>query len=51
MVMYGLHTLVIVTDPGSGPERLYASLGFQPAEKQVGLERWSQLGSLANGDA
>jgi GNAT superfamily N-acetyltransferase len=51
MVAYGLHTLVIVTDPDSGPERLYASLGFRQTEEQVGLERWPQMGSLANGDA
>jgi GNAT superfamily N-acetyltransferase len=46
---YGLQTLVIVTDPASGPERLYASLGFRPVEKQVGLEWWPQMGSQANG--
>lgn len=47
MVEYGLHTLVMVTDPGSNPARLYASLGFRPAEKQVGLERWPRMGFLA----
>ncbi|MEJ2601483.1 MAG: GNAT family N-acetyltransferase [Anaerolineales bacterium] len=51
MADYDLHMLVIVTDPDSGPERLYQSLGFRPVEKQVGLERWPQMGSLANGDA
>jgi GNAT superfamily N-acetyltransferase len=37
---YDLHTLVIVAEQASGPARLYASLGFQPTEKQVGLEWW-----------
>jgi GNAT superfamily N-acetyltransferase len=40
---YDLHTLVIVAEQASGPARLYESLGFQPTEKQVGLERWPQL--------
>jgi len=37
---FNLHTLVIVADQDSGPARLYASLGFELTEKQVGLE-WS----------
>ncbi|MCP4197652.1 MAG: GNAT family N-acetyltransferase [Proteobacteria bacterium] len=37
---YDLHTLVIVAEQASSPARLYESLGFQPTEKQVGLERW-----------
>jgi len=37
---YNLHTLVIVADQDSSPARLYASLGFELTEKQVGLE-WS----------
>jgi GNAT superfamily N-acetyltransferase len=41
---YGLHTLVIVAEQASGPARLYESLGFQPTEKQVGLEWWPQIG-------
>jgi GNAT superfamily N-acetyltransferase len=35
---YGIQTLVIVADRDSAPARLYASLGFEPAEAQVGLE-------------
>jgi GNAT superfamily N-acetyltransferase len=37
---YDLHTLVIVAEQASGAARLYESLGFQPAEKQLGLEWW-----------
>jgi predicted GNAT family acetyltransferase len=37
---YDLHTLVIVAERASSPARLYESLGFQPTEKQVGLEWW-----------
>ncbi|MEZ4769851.1 MAG: hypothetical protein R2844_15645 [Caldilineales bacterium] len=37
---YDLHTLVIVAEEGSSAARLYQSLGFQPAERQTGLERW-----------
>ncbi len=43
MVEYDLHTLVIVADEGSAPERLYVSLGYRPTEKQVGLEWWPQM--------
>jgi len=43
MAEYGLQTLVMVTDPDSSPERLYQSLGFRPAERQVGLEWWPQM--------
>ena len=35
-----LKTLVIVADQDSSPARLYASLGFQQVEKQVGLAWW-----------
>ncbi len=35
-----LHTLVIVADEDSNAARLYQSLGFQPTERQVGLECW-----------
>ncbi len=37
---YDLHTLVIVAEQALSPARLYESLGFQPTEKQVGLEWW-----------
>ena len=36
----GLGTLVMVADADSPAERLYRSVGFQPAEREVGLERW-----------
>ncbi len=42
MAEYDLHTLVIVAEPDSSPARLYESLGFQLAEKQIGLEWWPQ---------
>jgi GNAT superfamily N-acetyltransferase len=42
MAEYGLHTLVIVAEQASSPARLYETLGFQPLEKQVGLEWWPQ---------
>jgi hypothetical protein len=29
-----------VADRDSAPARLYASLGFEPTEQQVGLEWW-----------
>jgi ribosomal protein S18 acetylase RimI-like enzyme len=35
-------TLVIVAEDGSGAERLYRSIGFQPREYQLGLERWDR---------
>jgi predicted GNAT family acetyltransferase len=37
---FGIQTLVIVADRDSAPARLYASLGFEPTEQQVGLEWW-----------
>jgi hypothetical protein len=40
---YGLHTLVIVADQDSAAARLYESVGFQPTEKQVGLEWWPEM--------
>jgi ribosomal protein S18 acetylase RimI-like enzyme len=40
---YNLHTLVIVAEQGSGAARLYESVGFQPTEKQVGLEWWPEM--------
>jgi ribosomal protein S18 acetylase RimI-like enzyme len=43
MAEYDLHTLVIVAETDSSPARLYESLGFQLAEKQVGLEWWPQI--------
>jgi GNAT superfamily N-acetyltransferase len=42
---YDLHTLAIVAEQASSPARLYESLGFQPREKQVGLEWWPQIDS------
>ena len=45
---YGIHTLVIVAEGESSAARLYGSLGFQPTEKQVGLECWPQMESLTN---
>ena len=38
-----LHTLVIVANEDSSAARLYQSLGFQPTERQVGLECWPGL--------
>lgn len=40
---YDLHTLVIVAEQASSPARLYEALGFQPTEKQVGLEWWPEM--------
>ncbi len=40
---YSIHTLVIVAEEVSNAARLYGSLGFQPTEKQVGLEWWPQI--------
>jgi ribosomal protein S18 acetylase RimI-like enzyme len=42
MAEYGLHTLVIVAEQASSAARLYETLGFEPVEKQVGLEWWPQ---------
>ena len=50
-VKYDLHTLVIVAEQGSIPARLYQSLGFQPTEKQIGLEWWPQISSHTNEDS
>ena len=36
----GLSDLVIVADAGSPAEGLYTSVGFEPVEFQMGLERW-----------
>jgi GNAT superfamily N-acetyltransferase len=36
----GINTLVLVADADSQAERIYRSVGFLPAERQVGLERW-----------
>jgi GNAT superfamily N-acetyltransferase len=43
MAEYDLHTLVIVAEQASSAARLYETLGFQPVEKQVGLEWWPQI--------
>jgi len=43
MEKYNSHTLVIVANQDSAPARLYASLGFELTEKQVGLEWWPSL--------
>lgn len=40
LTQLGLETLVMVADYDGPPARLYQSVGFQPAEVQVGLERW-----------
>ena len=40
---YNLHTLVIVAEEDSGPAGLYTSLGFDLAEKQLGLEWWPRI--------
>jgi len=45
---YGLKTLVIVAEEGSGAARLYASLGFEEAEKQAGLEWWVEMETKSN---
>jgi GNAT superfamily N-acetyltransferase len=37
---FNLHTLVIIAEEDSAPGRLYQSLGFDPVERQVGLEWW-----------
>jgi RimJ/RimL family protein N-acetyltransferase len=39
---FGIETLVIVADLDSAAARLYASVGFQPTEQQVGLEWWEK---------
>jgi len=38
---FGVDTLVIVADHESTASRLYRSVGFNPKEQQMGLERWS----------
>lgn len=38
MAKCGLQTLVIVAEEGSGAARLCASLGFEEADMQAGLE-------------
>lgn len=43
LARYGLQALVIVADQDSSPARLYASLGFAPAEQQLGLEWWPEI--------
>jgi predicted GNAT family acetyltransferase len=35
-----LESLILVAEAESAPERLYRSVGFEPLEMQVGLERW-----------
>ncbi len=45
---YDLHTLVIVAKEATNAARLYQSLGFQPTEKQAGLERWPGMDPLAS---
>jgi GNAT superfamily N-acetyltransferase len=40
---FGIDTLVIMTEAESPAERLYKSLGFQPVEHQVGLEKWDEV--------
>jgi len=40
---FSLQKLVIVADEDSAAQRLYQSLGFNPAEKQVGLEWWLDM--------
>jgi predicted GNAT family acetyltransferase len=42
MLEHGLHTLVIITDADSSPSRIYASVGFVPMEKNVGLLWWDK---------
>ncbi len=44
---YRLERLVIVAKAGSAAARLYGSMGFRPAELQVGLEWWPQIGAEA----
>ena len=39
-----LSALVIVADAGSPAEGLYVSVGFEPVEFQMGLERWPRAG-------
>jgi hypothetical protein len=40
MAERSLEKLVIVADDDSDGLRLYTSLGFQPAERQIGLVMW-----------
>lgn len=40
LAQFLLETLVIVADQEGDPARLYESVGFRPAEFQVGLGRW-----------
>ncbi len=40
---YGLKTLVIVAEQDSSAARLYASVGFVPAEKTAGLTWWPHV--------
>jgi GNAT superfamily N-acetyltransferase len=40
MAETSLASLILVADAESAPERLYRSVGFEPLEMQVGLERW-----------
>lgn len=40
MLSLGIETLVIVAGAESPADRLYRSVGFQPVERQAGLERW-----------
>jgi GNAT superfamily N-acetyltransferase len=46
MAEHGLHTLVIIAEADSSPARIYASAGFLPVEKNVGLLWWDK-GSAA----
>jgi RimJ/RimL family protein N-acetyltransferase len=39
---FDIQTLVIVADRDSAPARLYASIGFETTEQQVGLEWWEK---------
>lgn len=42
MLEHGLDTLVIIAETDSSPSRLYESVGFRPAEKNVSLLWWDR---------
>jgi hypothetical protein len=39
---HGLHALVIIAEADSSPSRIYASVGFAPVEKNIGLLWWER---------
>lgn len=45
---HDLQQLVIVAEEGLAPQRLYESIGFEIAERQIGLARWPRPGNLTS---